>query len=352
MHCENQPLGGPCAPSAGATEIPFVSIVIPVRNEESFMPSCIRSLRELDYPPDRLEVIFADGRSTDRTAQIARESGYRVVDNQGLKISAGRNVGFAASRGEIVAFTDADCVFDRLWVRNAVRNFDEHPEFAGLSGPTRVPQDQHPFGLAVGVVYELAGMAGGTVHLDCVTGLRETDDLPGCNAFYRREALQTVMPTSTELYAAEDVAMNADLRRRGFRLAMTPGIALWHHKRSSPRRFWKQMYTYAIGRLQVGRQDKSLMKATHWAMGFGVPASVLLLLILGFFWPWILGGAVAAALLTGVGISMAYGLKRSPRVGIWVAVAIGIFVSAWPLGFLREWFRPVPSSGDAWRKGR
>lgn len=316
------------------------------------MPSCIRSLQELDYPADRLEVIFADGRSTDRTPQIARELGCRVIDNQGLKVSAGRNVGFAASRGEIVAFTDADCIFDRFWVRNAVRHFREHPEFAGLSGPTRVPQNQDSFGLAVGVVYEFAGMAGSTVHLDGVASLNETSDLPGCNAFYRRKALEAVMPTTTDLYSAEDVAMNADLRRKGFRFAMTPDVTLWHYKRSSPRRFWKQMYSYAIGRLQVGRRDRSLMKPTHWAMGFGVPTSLLVVLIVGCFRPWFLAAAVGAALLAMIAMFVTYSMKKSPKLGFWVVVATAIFVLAWPLGFLREWFRPVPSSYDPWQKGR
>ncbi len=323
-----------------------------MRNEEFFMASCIKSLRELDYPADRLEVIFADGRSTDRSAAIAKEMGCRVLDNTGLKCSAGRNIAFAASRGDIIAFTDADCTFEPAWVRNAVRHFQQHPEFAGLSGPTRVPPNQDHFAQAVGVVYELAGMAGNTVHLDGVATLHEADDLPGCNAFYRREALATVMPMTTDLYSAEDVAMNADLKRKGFRLALTPDITLWHFKRSSPRRFWRQMYSYAIGRLQVGRRDRSLLKPAHWAMGVLPPAVALLILVLGCFKPWIFVAAAVAALAVAACVFVVYSLKKSPRTAAWLMLAMGIFVCAWPLGFLREWFWPVPSSYDPVHKGR
>ncbi len=346
------PPGNSSAPSAGLQELPFVSIVIPTRNEEVFMASCIKSLRELDYPAERLEVIFADGRSTDRTAAIAKEMGCRVIDNTGLKCSAGRNIGFAASRGDIVAFTDADCTFEREWIKNAVRHFQQHPEFAGISGPTRVPPNQDHFGQAVGVVYELAGMAGSTVHLDGVATLFEADDLPGCNAIYRRSALETVMPMITELYSAEDVALNADLKRRGYRLALAPDVTLWHFKRSSPKRFWKQMYSYAIGRLQVGKRDRSLMKSTHWAMGFGPPLIVVLTVVLGCIKPWIFGFAAAGALLMAIAMFVVYSMKKSLKTAAWVVVAMGILVCAWPLGFLREWFWPVPSSYDPWQKGR
>jgi cellulose synthase/poly-beta-1,6-N-acetylglucosamine synthase-like glycosyltransferase len=353
MESKSNPPGNSVAPSPVASaDFPFVSVVIPTRNEEVFMASCIKSLRELDYPADRLEVIFADGRSTDRTVAIAKEMGCRVLDNEALKCSAGRNIGYAASRGDIIAFTDADCTFEPQWIKNAVRHFREHPEFAGISGPTRVPQNQDHFGRAVGIVYELAGMAGSTVHLDGIAKLNEADDLPGCNAIYRRSALETVMPMITELYSAEDVALNASLKRRGFRLALAPDVTLWHFKRSSPKRFWKQMYSYAIGRLQVGKRDRSLMKSTHWAMGFGVPFTVLLAIVLGCIKPWIFAAVAAGILLMAAGMFLVYSVKKSPKTAAWVVVAMGILFCAWPLGFLREWFWPVPSSYDPWQKGR
>ena len=94
------------------------------------------------------------------------------------------------------------------------------------------------------------------------------------------------------------------------------------------------------------------MKMTHWAMGIGVPFAVLLVLVLAFFNPWVLAGAAAAALLVAAGVFIIYSVKKSPRTAAWVTVAMGILVSAWPLGFLREWIWPVPSSYDPGQKGR
>lgn len=323
---------------------PFVSIVIPVCNEERFMSQCVSSLKALDYPADRFEVIFADGRSTDRTADIARSHGFSVVDNPGLKISAGRNAGFAASRGEIVAFTDADCVFDPQWLRKAVQHFRTRPDVGGLSGPTPAPPDQNAFGKGVEVVFELAGIAGGTVHFSSCAASALVDDLPGCNCFYRREALQTVMPTNTSLYAGEDVEMNAALRRNGIALLMTADVIAYHYKRLTPRRFWRQMHVFAIGRLQLGKRDPAFLRPSHLLVGLGIPLFALAVLVGGFFSPlvWLL--ALVLAFLSSLVVFAHYATKACPEIAVSVLKALVVFVMAWPLGFLRELFFPVTRS--------
>lgn len=321
-------------------ETPFVSIVIPVRNEEAFMEQCIASLKQLAYPSDSLEVIFADAQSTDRTTEIARSHGMTVVDNPGLKISAGRNAGFAAARGDVIAFTDADCLFDQEWVAEAVEHL-RSGDIGGIGGTTRVPSDQDDFGKGVGVVFGLAGIAGGTVHFGQLEEVRPADDLPGCNAFYRREALETVMPTNTDLFSNEDVEMNAELCSKGVRLLLVPNVVVDHYKRSDPGRFWKQMYVFAIGRLQLGRRSYSFLKPAHWAMGVGLPFGLLFAVAALFLWPG-LGTAIWLAVATCIlSLVIAVSLKQSPGVGLNTVFALMLFVTAWPAGFLRELLFPV-----------
>lgn len=328
----------PSLPELG--DEPSVSIVIPVRNEEPFMEQCIASLRKLEYPKEKVEVIFADGQSTDRTVEIARQAGFTVVDNPGLKISSGRNVGFAASKGDIVAFTDADCIFDPQWLRKAVGRFVES-DAGGLSGPTRVPEDQDSFGKGVGIVFELASMLGTTVHFDSVDESYETDDLPGCNCFYRREVLNSVMPTNSAIFSNEDVEMNASIKRLGYKLLMTPDVEVFHYKRSSPVRFWKQMHTFAIGRMQLGKRDRSFLKAGHWIAGLGLPIAAILVLVAGLLnwqvWAW-----AAATALVGLALPACYGvLKYSPMVGAYVVLALVMLVTGWVSGFLKQLLIPT-----------
>jgi GT2 family glycosyltransferase/SAM-dependent methyltransferase len=320
-------------------ETPSVSVAIPVRNEERHMRACTRGLQALDYPREKLEVIFADGGSTDATRRMALAAGFRVVDNPRGNVAGGRNAAFAAASGQVVAFTDADVLFDPQWVRNAVRRLRETGA-AGVGGPTPVPADQNAFGKAAGLVFDLAGQLGATVHRSATSGVRDTDDLPGCNAFYRREALLRVMPTNTRLGTNEDVEMNGFLRGCGFRLVMAPDVSVQHYKRSTPAGFWRQMYRFAVGRVQLGRRDGSYIKRGHWAAGIGLPAAALAALLGGLVHEGVwLAAAVAAAV--AVAVLLAAGtLRGSPAAGAWAVVALGVLLLAWPIGFWSGWLSP------------
>src|SRR3972149_3365554 len=95
-------------------QLPFVSVIVPVYNGERHIGNCIRSLLALNYPPSKIEIIIVDNNSKDATHRI--QSSY-----------AARNAGIKKSRGEILAFTDSDCVADKDWIAKAVEQFqDEH----------------------------------------------------------------------------------------------------------------------------------------------------------------------------------------------------------------------------------
>ena len=104
---------------------PFVSIIIPVRNEERRLGNCPRSIEDLDYPKDRIKAIIADGLSADSTPGVAAAPGATVIENTGQTVSPGRNRAFAAARGNLIAFTDAECIVDRKWPVNALKYFTE-----------------------------------------------------------------------------------------------------------------------------------------------------------------------------------------------------------------------------------
>ena len=103
------------------SELPTISVVVPVRNMAGTIPDLLESLRGLDYPSTRLEVLVVDNGSTDGSGRIARAAGARVVDLPSPPGSyAARNAGWRRSEGEWIAFTDADCRVDPGWIRALV----------------------------------------------------------------------------------------------------------------------------------------------------------------------------------------------------------------------------------------
>ena len=122
--------------------LPRVSVVIPVLNGEDMIRECLGSLLRLDYPVARREILIVDNGSTDRTAEIIREFPVRYLREEERGPSKARNLGIVKSQGDIVAFTDVDCVPTRGWLQELVRGF-QSAEVGGVAGEIRpIPGDR------------------------------------------------------------------------------------------------------------------------------------------------------------------------------------------------------------------
>ena len=324
-------------------EWPRVSIVIPVRNEEAVLGRCLAAIKSLDYPADRVEVVIADGRSVDGSRAVAERFGVQLVSNPGQTVVSGRNCGFSVATGDIIAFTDADCIVRPDWLTTAVEVFRSDDRIAAVGGVTRFPDDATSFQEAVNLLFALAGMAGSTVHVQSAERTEPVDDIPGCNALYLRTALAEVMPVDERLLTAEDVWMNWCLRHRGHVLVRAHDTVLWHHRRSRPRTFFRQIYRFAIGRLQVGKRARALLNPWHVLAGLGIP--LLVGVAGGLAWT---GHAVALPIGVG-GAALALALAALPRVrtvqaALWFPGVVAIFAVAWSAGFLRELAVPLVSA--------
>src|SRR3954447_19001254 len=105
--------------------LPAVSVVMAVRNEELHIEQAVRSVLDQDYPGDRIEVIVADGRSTDRTGAILEaltkdDARLRVVDNPEEIVPTGLNIAIAAATGEVIVRVDGHCDIDPDFVAASV----------------------------------------------------------------------------------------------------------------------------------------------------------------------------------------------------------------------------------------
>src|SRR6202022_856836 len=138
-------------------EYPKVSVVICAYNAEPTMQACLTSLQNLKYPA--FEVIVVDDGSTDRTGQIADSfEGIHVIHQENKGLSAARNVGIAASLGEIVAFTDSDCVVDPDWLHYLVATFLQ-TGLPAVGGPNLPPPED-----SVGAAC-VSASPGGPLHV-------------------------------------------------------------------------------------------------------------------------------------------------------------------------------------------
>lgn len=101
-------------------KIPTVSVIVPAYNAEKNIATLIESLLDLDYPKELLEIIIVDNNSNDRTKEIVKRYPVKLSEKNIQSSYAARNLGIKNANGNILAFTDADCIVDPQWIKNAV----------------------------------------------------------------------------------------------------------------------------------------------------------------------------------------------------------------------------------------
>lgn len=321
--------------------LPFVSVVIPVKNGAGRLEHCLESLQAQDYPADRYEVIVADGRSRDRTVEIATAFGARVVDNEREIVSSGRNAGIACAKGDLVAFTDDDCVLPTDWIRNGVEILRQTGA-AAVGGPTPIPESSGPFSRAVNQIFQWASLAGNSVQSDALE-MHHATDLPGGNSMYRREVLDEVGPINERLITAEDVDLHLRMVERGHVLLFAPKFEAKHCKRDNPRGFFRQMRRFAIGRVQLWRLNPAGMGRAHWLVAAIAPTALLLsaaLIAMGA-WP-----VFTATSVLGYGALTLAAVVRgeSAMTALLVAPALAVFALGWSFGVASELMFPIRDS--------
>ena len=105
----------------------IVSVIIPVYNEERYIENCIQSLLEQDYPQNKMEFLFLDGRSTDKTVQIIDtfleqySSLIRIIENPNRTQSYAMNIGIMEAKGKYILRLDAHADYYKHYISECVR---------------------------------------------------------------------------------------------------------------------------------------------------------------------------------------------------------------------------------------
>ena len=106
-------------------QLPFISVILPVRNEEKYITACVASIFSQDYPAELMEVIFVDGRSEDRTVALLHEMQKAhpqivVLDNPNRTVPYAMNIGIAHSQAPVIVRLDAHAEYPADYIRLSV----------------------------------------------------------------------------------------------------------------------------------------------------------------------------------------------------------------------------------------
>lgn len=202
---------------------PLYSIIIPAYNEEQWLPRSLAAAKEaMAAITEPGEIVVADNLSTDRTAQLAADSGATVVPEPTRQISRVRNTGARHARGRLLFFVDADTIISPELLREALHRLGRD-----AGGGATVTMDSYRQPLSA-------------IGIRCWNWLSITFNLAaGCFMYCRRDAFETVGGFSERVYAGEEIWFSLALRRwakkHGRRFAI---ITAWPVVTSSRKLDW------------------------------------------------------------------------------------------------------------------
>jgi GT2 family glycosyltransferase len=222
------------APLRPPRHAPLVSVVVCTRDGAATLDDCLAGVAALRYPA--VETIVVDDGSTDASAAIAREHGARVISTPNRGLSAARNTGLYAARGEIVAYLDDDARPDPDWLTYVTATFTR-TRHAAIGGPNLPPPGDGDTAACV------ANAPGGPAHV--LLSDTDAEHLPGCNLAVRRDALLSIGGFDPRFRAAgDDVDVCWRLTEAGHTLGFHPAAVVWHRRRASVRGYWRQQRGY------------------------------------------------------------------------------------------------------------
>lgn len=236
----------PMTRKVGLKSYPRVSVIVCSYNGAKTLERCLESLKEVDYPD--YEVILVDDGSKDNTQEIAARHPWIVNIKQVNKgLSVARNVGGYAATGEILAYTDSDCMADPDWLYYLVHTLTSG-DYCGVGGPNISPPAEDWIQACV------SAAPGGPSHVLLTDVVAE--HIPGCNMAFHKWAFEKVGGFDPEYRkAGDDVDFCWRLQQEGQVIAFSPAAIVWHYRRFTLQAFRKQQEGYG--------EAESLLRFKH-----------------------------------------------------------------------------------------
>jgi glycosyltransferase involved in cell wall biosynthesis len=232
------------------TSPPFVSVIVPMRNEERYIGRCLRSIAEQDYPSDHFEVIVVDGASTDGSRAIAESMAntlpnLRVVDNRGKHTSRGLNIGLAYARGDVIVRIDAHASVDANFLTASVAAL-ERSQADAVGGPIET-LGEGSSGEAIAIaVSSPFGVGNAVFRYSRREQWTDTVAFPA----YRRDVFDRIGPFA-EIDGGEDDDFHLRLVDAGGRILLTPAIRSTYYARRNLLELARQYFGYGQAKLVV-----------------------------------------------------------------------------------------------------
>lgn len=234
-----------------------VSVIIPAYNAEKTISRCLDALLDQSYPRDLYEIIVINDGSLDRTADIVKGYPVRYISQENKGPASARNKGAEAAEGEIILFTDSDCVPEKNWISEMVKPFND-PEASAVKGAYRTHQS--------GIVARFSQLEF-EERFEMLKKVKSIDMVDTYSAGFRRDIFLRMggFDCSFPVANNEDTELSYRMSRLGLKMVFNPDAIVYHlNHPDSIRRYARLKFWRGYWRMVVYKRfPEKMIKDTY-----------------------------------------------------------------------------------------
>jgi succinoglycan biosynthesis protein ExoA len=316
----------------------FVTVIMPIRNEAVFIRRSLGAVLAQNYPHERLEIIIADGMSTDGTGDVVAQLAnahpavrVTVVENPEKIVPTGMNRALALAKGDVIVRVDGHTVIAPDYVCQCVAAL--HRSGADNVGGRMEAISESRFGRAVAITTSSRfGVGGARFHY---SDREEWVDTVYMGA-WKREIFDHIGLFDEEQVRNQDDEFNYRLLSHGGKILLCPRIKSRYYNRSTPRSLWRQYFQYGYWKVRVMQKVTRQMRMRQFVPPLFVATLLFSFLITPFseMAKWVLGLTLGSYMVANIGISALAAAREEWNLFPPIFLSFSMLHIAYGAGFL------------------
>lgn len=234
----------------------LITIGIVAKNEEKYIEETLKGIINQDMDTSLIEIIVVDGNSSDRTREIAENvltasnMNYKVLNEKdfgfyGLCFSRNLVIDNSSKTSRYIAYTDADCIVDKNWLKTLYQYVEESgDEIAGAGGPRLVSPTEDKKELVINN-FLTSNIASGGNPAFSKRNVKYLDSIPNYNSIYKKDIISKFRYDDS-LIISDDNELNLRLKKAGYNFIYARNSKVYHRETNSILEFGKNMRNYGI----------------------------------------------------------------------------------------------------------